>query len=48
MVVKIEWITVNGHTVVVSFVDPPKGRIKKYTQQLDAEGVKYTVKTEEG
>lgn len=45
---KVEWENMMGHSVTISFVDAPESRVKKYTQQLDEQGVKYTVtKTEE-
>lgn len=45
---KVEWQHKSGHTVTISFVDAPEIRVKKYTQQLDEQGVKYTLtKTEE-
>lgn len=47
MVWKVKWQSVAGHQVVVSFVDAPASRVKKYTDQLDAEGVKYQVTKEE-
>lgn len=44
---QVKWQNLNGTEVVVTFVDAPASRVKKYTDQLDAEGVKYKVTKEE-